>query len=120
MVRRKSSAEAVAPEDEESAHKSQSGLPCTSWIYARRPPGTYLRSARLALACGPRQRAHPPTCFPAPASHPYGASCHLVHNINVFGALGGFQMMRDRLYACFEAPAEVRRKNDERGRFVDR
>lgn len=43
----------------------------------------------------------------ASASHPYGASCYLVNNINVFGALGGFRALRNRLYACFEAATEV-------------
>ena len=42
---------------------------------------------------------------PTTASHAYGARCHLVHNINVFGALGGFRRLRDRLYVCFEGAA---------------
>lgn len=62
---------------------------------------------------------HPSTpSLPFPrqtASHAYGASCLLVHNINVFGALGGFRLLRDRLYACFEGAGTTSDEDDNDG-----
>lgn len=36
-------------ENDESEHRSRSGLPCTAWIYARRPPGAKRNSTACAL-----------------------------------------------------------------------